>query len=509
MQNNNSSKKTKKPRVVIAMSGGVDSSVAAYLLKKQGYEVIGIFLKFWNPDYQESNKTCLPAGRARKPASPCLAGRQAAGRQESKKARENLCCDTYSLYKAREVADKLDIPFYVIDLNKEFKDKVVDYYIEEYQKGRTPNPCVECNKFIKFGLLWEKAKGLGADYLATGHYVRKFQIPNSKIKFYKLKTKNYKLMRAKDKEKDQSYFLWNINKEVLPYLLFPIGDLTKKEVRKIAKDAELPVYNKKDSQGVCFIPDGDNKKFLSIFCCRDAQSFALAKSGNIVDKYGNVLGKHKGLIYYTVGQREGLGDEIGGKWIEIQKNRYIAILSHHQDQNEISNKNNNETMKQWNNEKDIPPLYVIDLDTEKNQLVVGENKDVFSRELIADFLNILDERFWELVKKGKPLYAQIRGKHKAEKCIVFLLYDFMVKKNKKISDKNNNRTMEQWNNENNNETTKQWNNENRYKLKEFSQSVKILVQFYSPVRAITPGQSVAFYYREQLLGGAIIKKAEK
>jgi len=343
----------KNKRVVVAMSGGVDSSVATFLLKKQGYDVVGIFLKFWQPPeklYREK--------------------------------KENLCCDLNSLNTARRVAEILKMPFYVIDLSHEFKKKIVDYYLKEYEDGRTPNPCVFCNKFIKFGLLWQKALGLDASFLATGHYARlcraKSQIPNPKSQILGAHTAQYFLSRAKDETKDQSYFLWDIDKKIIPHLIFPLGDLNKKEVRDIARKAKLPVYNKKDSQGVCFIPDGDNKRFLFFF------SKKLSKPGEIVDKYSNVLGYHKGLVSYTIGQREGLGDEIAGNWSRANKKKTSP-----------------------------PPLYVKKLDIKKNRLIVAENREIFSRGLLVKNINIFDEESFE---KHKLIYVQIRGGHKAEEC---------------------------------------------------------------------------------------------
>ena len=259
------------------MSGGVDSSIAAAFLKKQGHDVVGIFMKFW---------------------------------KEPGKARENLCCSAEAKADARRIAGKLNIPFYVLDVRKEFKKKVVDYLIEEYKKGRTPNPCVECNRWIKFRFLFKKILELKADYVATGHYVR---------------IKHEKLLVAKDRNKDQSYFLWTLNQKQLKKILFPVGDYTKGEVRAMAKKWDLPVFEKKESQEICFIPDSDINKFL-----KKRLSFEALAKGEIITTEGKVIGKHEGLPFYTIGQRRGI--KIGG----------------------------------------IGPFYVVDKDFKKNALIVAQ-----------------------------------------------------------------------------------------------------------------------------------------
>jgi tRNA-uridine 2-sulfurtransferase len=417
MQNKplNNKKLNKKPRVVVAMSGGVDSSVVAYLLKKEGYDVIGVFLKFWHEDTTGIGDKC----------------------------RQNLCCDDESLYMAKKVASKLDIPFYEVNARELFKREIVDYYINEYESGRTPNPCVKCNRFIKFGYLWEKAKELEADFLATGHYVKKNK--RLKIKDKKYGVPSGQLYRSKDKIKDQTYFLWNIRKEITPYLLFPLGDMEKSEVRSIAKKAGIPVFNKKDSQGVCFIPDQDNKRFLLKYAKK------LLKPGEIVDLNGNVLGEHKGLAYYTIGQRENLGDEIGSNYDKFQNLPKGSLRENFKYQtNDKSKKSKN---------IDIPPLYVVRLDTKKNQLIIGENKDVFAADMTVEDVNIVSDRFEDFI--GKNIFIQIRGGHKAEKAKL-ISYD---KKRKKAS-----------------------------------------LKFVKNIRAVTPGQSAVFYCgtNKELLGGGVI-----
>ena len=233
------------------MSGGVDSSVAALLLKNEGYNVVGVHLRCWNKDG----------------------------------------CDEREAEDARRVADKIEIPFYVFDLEREYKERVVDYMIDGYKKGITPNPDIMCNKEIKFGLFLEKALKLGAGYIATGHYVK--LIKNESL---------YELHEAKDKNKDQSYFLWTLTQEQLKHALFPLGDLTKPEVRKIAEDAELSTADKKDSQGICFIGKVTLKDFLGEYLPKN--------EGKVINPKGEVIGRNEGMHFYTIGQRHGFG--IGG-----------------------------------------------------------------------------------------------------------------------------------------------------------------------------------------------------
>lgn len=270
-------------KVIVAMSGGVDSSVTAALLKRAGFDVIGIFMKFWNP-------------------------------AESKN--KNRCCTPESEKKARQVARVLDIPFYVLNLEKEFKKRIVDYFLKAEKQGITPNPCVVCNKEIKFGLLLDKALKLGADFIATGHYAV---------------NKKGRVFQSKDKNKDQSYFLWKLDQECLSRVLFPIGGYTKPEIRELARKFKLPTAEAKESQEICFISDGINK-FL--------KKYLKTKPGNIVDINGNILGSHFGLWFYTIGQRKG-----------------ISIASD-------------------------KPYYVLRKDIKKNELVVTQKeKDLFKKDL--------------------------------------------------------------------------------------------------------------------------------
>ena len=250
-------------KVVIGMSGGVDSSVAAYLLKKEGYEVIGLFMRNWDASV---NNDIL--------GNPTL--------------NNNICPQEQDYNDAKKVCDKLNIPLHRIDFVKEYWDYVFTYFLNELEKGRTPNPDIMCNKYIKFDLFIKEAKRLGADLIATGHYARK----DGKY-----------LLRGVDSNKDQTYFLSQLNENQLSNVLFPVGDLNKDEVRKIANEIELSTANKKDSTGICFIGERNFKQFLN--------NYLPNKEGNIVNIETNeILGKHIGLMYYTIGQRRGL--DVGG-----------------------------------------------------------------------------------------------------------------------------------------------------------------------------------------------------
>jgi len=309
------------------MSGGIDSSVAAALLKKEGFDVIGVFMKFW----AEKDKNGLA----------CV---------------QNRCCTPESEKRARAVADKLSIPFYVFNFKKEFKKKVVDYFLKNYKLGLTPNPCVVCNKEIKFKLLWKKITALEADYIATGHYARIQKTKNKKQKT------ECKLLKGIDKEKDQSYFLWQLDQKILKKILFPVGNYTKSEVRKLAKKFKLPVLDISESQEVCFIQTTINdflKKHLK------------SKPGKIVDQKGKIIGKHLGLHFYTIGQRKGIKLPSG-------------------------------------------PFYVLDKDIKRNLLVVTKNeKDLYKKELFVKNINWIFD-----VKFPLKVMAKIRYRHKPGSAII-------------------------------------------------------------------------------------------
>ena len=255
-----------KGKVYVAMSGGVDSSVAAALLKKRGFDVVGVFMKPWSPNL--STDLPLPTSQVGNPQGGCL----------WKEDRED----------AMRAASAIGIPLLTWDFSKQYKKHVTDYMIKEYKAGRTPNPDVMCNKKIKFGLFYKKAMRAGADFIATGHYVR---------------AKTGKLFVAKDKNKDQSYFLWTLKKNIVEKCLFPIGDYIKLEVRRMAKKFGLPNHAKKDSQGVCFIGPLDMKDFL--------KSYIKPKLGKTIDKHVIQLGPNDGITSYTIGHRHGLNITTG------------------------------------------------------------------------------------------------------------------------------------------------------------------------------------------------------
>lgn len=286
-------------KVVVAMSGGVDSSVAAYLLKNDGYDVIGITMKIWENEGIE---------------------------------KENGCCSYSAVYDARRVADHIGIPHYVLNFKRDFKEKVIDYFVDEYLKGKTPNPCIACNRYIKFDVLLNKAEQLGADFVATGHY--------AKIMFDESRNR-YIIKKGNDPGKDQSYTLYNLTQEQLSKILMPLGYYYKSEIREIAKKIGLKVHNKPDSQEICFIPNDDYKEFLKQY------TNAEIKPGPILDTRGNVVGKHKGIPYYTIGQRRGLGVALGR------------------------------------------PVYVKEILPEKNTIIVGYEEEVKERGLIANRVNLV------------------------------------------------------------------------------------------------------------------------
>ena len=264
-----------KRKVFVAMSGGLDSSVTAALLKSKGFSVAGAFMRFWSQPTQDESKEGF-----------------------------NRCCSPTAEARARIVADILGIPFYTFNFADDFKKKVVDRFIDEYSKGRTPNPCVDCNESIKLGLLLEKAKSMGFDLVATGHYAR---------------IENGKIYRAKDRIKDQSYFLWKLRPEQIKRLVFPLSNYQKSEVRELANDFKLPLSGVKESMEVCFIRDS-LKSFLSDYLGQ--------KPGDIVDEKGDVIGQHSGLWFHTIGQRQGIGLS-GGPYFVVKKDydKNILIVS--------------------------------------------------------------------------------------------------------------------------------------------------------------------------------------
>ncbi|MDI3327536.1 MAG: tRNA 2-thiouridine(34) synthase MnmA [Alicyclobacillaceae bacterium] len=289
-----------KATVVVAMSGGVDSSVAAALLKEQGYDVIGITMRL----------------RGEEEPSPGARG----------------CCSVDDVSDARRVCESLGIPFYAVNYREAFEQRVIRYFEEEYRRGRTPNPCIACNIYMKYDLLLQQAMDLGADYLATGHYVRSG---------YDERRGRHLLRKSVDRRKDQSYVLYHLTQDQLARTLFPLGEFTKVQVREMAARFGLRVANKPESQDICFIPDGDYAGFLRRRMGEDPPE------GELVDTAGNVVGTHRGIPFYTIGQRKGLGVALGR------------------------------------------PVYVVDIQPETNRVVLGSGEEVFSRELLASGVNLI------------------------------------------------------------------------------------------------------------------------
>lgn len=356
-----------KKKVVVGMSGGVDSSVAAWLLKKQGYDVIGVTMQIWQDEEPEA-------------------------------VEENGgCCGLSAVDDARRVAEDLAIPYYVMNFKKEFRENVMDYFVAEYLRGRTPNPCIACNRFVKWESLLKRSLEIGADYIATGHYARIEKLPNGR----------YALKKSATAAKDQTYALYNLTQEQLAHTLMPVGEYTKDEIRKMAQELNLRVAHKPDSQEICFIPDNDYARFI-----REDIGKELPE-GNFVDLQGNVLGRHKGITHYTVGQRKGLNLPMGH------------------------------------------PVFVVEIRPETNEVVIGENSDVFSRTLRFNRIN------WMAVDglhgEEHRFIAKIRYGHRGAPCTV----------------------------------------------REIGSDLAECV-FDEPQRAITPGQAVVLYDGEYVAGGGTI-----
>ena len=364
-------------KIAIALSGGVDSAVAAMILKNKGYQLVGLFLKLWSDPtspkgLRGAGPTSLDEPQAAGPTS--LDEPQAAG---PTCRLENRCCDYEALEDARSVAAKLDIPFYVVDAKDEFKKVVVQYFIDEYKALRTPNPCVVCNEKIKFDLLLNKALSLGCDYLATGHYA--IISPNCDSKFKSNSNGNcYSLLSGVDKTKDQSYNLYRLSQDQLSHVIFPLGEMTKKEVREMARKCDLPVKEKPESQEICFFSDKDYRDFLRRYLPTD-----YFKAGDIVDAAGNLIGRHEGLINYTVGQRRNI-------------NQTQSVIKR--------NEQPQQTKK---------PLYVIGFNMQKNQLIVGMDDDVYAKEMVLSNLHWIDKQ--AISKQQSEIVLQCKIRSQAEK----------------------------------------------------------------------------------------------
>ncbi|WP_338537351.1 tRNA 2-thiouridine(34) synthase MnmA [Helicovermis profundi] len=329
-----------KKKVVVGMSGGVDSTVAAYKLKELGYEVIGINMKLWKEEKFEDEQFENDGG----------------------------CCSLSSVNDARRVCSKLDIPFYVVNFKEIFKKKVVDYFVDDYQNGRTPNPCIACNKFIKFDALLRKAHELGAYYVATGHYA-KIEYDNN--------INRYLVKKSNEDKKDQTYAIYNLTQEQLKHTLMPLGDFNSKDdVRKIANSFDFSMSKKKDSQEICFVPDDDYSGFVERYIDKKFTK------GNFIDLKGKILGKHNGIINYTIGQRKGLGITFG------------------------------------------KPTYVIDINSKTNEITLGDNEGVFKKNLIANEFNSI---YYDKIEGELEVYAKIRYSAKLTKCIISVIEEDKIK----------------------------------------------------------------------------------
>lgn len=363
---------TSKKRIIVGLSGGVDSSTTAAILKKEGWDVIGVMLKLYEEEPRNN-------------ATKCNIG----------------CCGIRGVEDARAVSRQLDIPLYVLNYQKIFRETVINNFIDEYRAGRTPNPCVVCNEQVKFGKLLREAAAMGIDCIATGHYAR--------IEYDSV-SKRFLLYRGNDPYKDQTYFLWVLNQSQLRRTKFPLGKMRKTEVRHLAKEMGIRVHSKPGSKEICFVPDNDYRNFLKKNV-REPEH-----KGHIVDIDGKVLGTHSGISRFTVGQRRGLG---------VSASR---------------------------------PLYVVRIDPEKNEVVVGEQSVVWNRGVEVDHLNLIS-----CEKIESPMEAEVKVRYNM-KPVKSVLYP----------------------------------NE---------RPDTIRVEFAEPVRAATPGQSAVFYQGDLVVGGAVIRSS--
>lgn len=325
-----------KKKVVVGMSGGVDSSVAAHLLKEQGYEVIGVTMQIWQDEdraVQEEN---------------------------------GGCCGLSAVDDARRVSQDLDIPYYVMNFKKEFKENVMDYFVKEYLQGKTPNPCIACNRYVKWESLLKRSLDIGADYIATGHYARIEQLANGR----------YALKKSATAAKDQTYALYNLTQYQLSHTLMPVGEYTKDEIRAIADKINLRVAHKPDSQEICFVPDKDYAGFI------EAYSGQKDIEGSFINTAGEIIGRHKGITHYTIGQRKGLNLAMGH------------------------------------------PVFVVEIRPETNEVVIGEGDEIFGHVVMANNLNFMSV---EDIEGEIEVTAKIRYNHKGSPCTIQKTDDDLIK----------------------------------------------------------------------------------
>ncbi len=346
-----------KKKVVVAMSGGVDSSVAAALLLRQGYDVMGVFMRLGSPKgvnapTEDADSTDCGTTSMSPATGGAAAGSAADAAPVHAAKHKQGCCSVLDAQDARRVAGMLGIPFYVLNFEDEF-GRVIDYFVSEYNRGRTPNPCVRCNDWLKFGRLTQYAKAVGADFVASGHYARIGTDPS---------TGAPALLRGLDHQKDQSYVLFGMSADAIAHTLLPVGGYEKHEVRAIAQELKLPVFNKPDSQEICFVPDQD---YAALMKRRSPESF---HAGELVSSTGAVLGKHDGHQHFTIGQRKGVGVALGY------------------------------------------PIYVVDIDPSSNRVTLGEREALLRSRLIAHQVNWLSPR---IATADAPLRcsAKIRYNH--------------------------------------------------------------------------------------------------